>query len=67
MQKRSLGMSGLQVSAIGFDCTGMNFSYGHALSNAEGATLIRRRSSGARRLWSAEAPGRHSGGQNVLC
>ena len=30
MQKRMLGKSGLEVSAIGFGCMGLNFSYGHA-------------------------------------
>ena len=28
MQKRKLGNSGLEVSAIGFGCMGLNFSYG---------------------------------------
>ena len=32
MQKRKLGESNLEVSAIGFGCMGLNFSYGHALS-----------------------------------
>jgi aryl-alcohol dehydrogenase-like predicted oxidoreductase len=41
MQKRELGKSGLKVSAIGFGCMGLNFSYGHALSTAESVTLIR--------------------------
>ena len=41
MRKRILGKSGLEVSAIGFGCMGINFSYGHALSKAEGITLIR--------------------------
>jgi aryl-alcohol dehydrogenase-like predicted oxidoreductase len=41
MQKRTLGTSGLEVSAIGFGCMGLNFSYGHALSEQEGVTLIR--------------------------
>ncbi|MCB8881765.1 aldo/keto reductase [Acidisoma cellulosilytica] len=41
MQTRILGKSGLEVSAIGFGCMGLNFSYGHALSNAESITLIR--------------------------
>jgi aryl-alcohol dehydrogenase-like predicted oxidoreductase len=27
MQKRVLGKSGLEVSAIGFGCMGLNFSY----------------------------------------
>lgn len=41
MQTRMLGKSGLEVSAIGFGCMGLNFSYGHALSDAESITLIR--------------------------
>jgi aryl-alcohol dehydrogenase-like predicted oxidoreductase len=41
MQTRELGTSGLEVSAIGFGCMGLNFSYGHALSTAESITLIR--------------------------
>jgi aryl-alcohol dehydrogenase-like predicted oxidoreductase len=41
MQKRELGKSGLEVSAIGFGCMGLNFSYGHALSDDESITLIR--------------------------
>ncbi len=41
MQKRKLGKSNLEVSAIGFGCMGLNFSYGHALSKEEGITLIR--------------------------
>jgi len=41
MQKRKLGKSNLEVSAIGFGCMGLNFSYGHALSREESITLIR--------------------------
>jgi aryl-alcohol dehydrogenase-like predicted oxidoreductase len=41
MKKRVLGKSGLKVSAIGFGCMGLNFSYSHALSKAESITLIR--------------------------
>jgi aryl-alcohol dehydrogenase-like predicted oxidoreductase len=41
MQKRKLGNSGLEVSAIGFGCMGLNFSYGAALSNQDSITLIR--------------------------
>ena len=41
MQKRILGNSGLEVSAIGFGCMGLNFSYGHALSGEESIALIR--------------------------
>ena len=41
MQKRVLGKSGLEVSAIGFGCMGLNFSYGHALSKEDGIALIR--------------------------
>jgi aryl-alcohol dehydrogenase-like predicted oxidoreductase len=41
MQKRILGNSGLEVSAIGFGCMGLNFGYGTAVSRAEGVALIR--------------------------
>jgi len=41
MQKRKLGKSDLEVSAISFGCMGLNFSYGHALSNEESIKLIR--------------------------
>ncbi len=41
MQQRELGNSGLKVSAIGFGCMGLNFSYGEALSKEAAITLIR--------------------------
>ncbi len=41
MHKRVLGTSGLEVSAIGFGCMGLNFGYGTAVSTAEGVALIR--------------------------
>jgi len=41
MQKRSLGRSGLEVSAIGLGCMGLNFSYGPALEKTQAIALIR--------------------------
>jgi len=41
MQKRILGRSGLEVSAIGFGCMGLNFSYGTALEKGRAIALIR--------------------------
>ena len=41
MQKRNLGKSNLEVSAIGFGCMGLNFSYSHSLSKPESIQLIR--------------------------
>ena len=41
MQKRILGHSGLEVSAIGLGCMGLNFGYGQALSQQDGIALIR--------------------------
>jgi len=40
MEKRTLGQ-GLEVSAIGFGCMGLNFSYGHALNEADAIKLVR--------------------------
>ena len=41
MKKRTLGHSSLEVSALGFGCMGLNFSYGHALGKDEAIALIR--------------------------
>src|SRR5215467_6300841 len=41
MQKRKLGKSGLEVSAIGLGCMGMSYGYGPALDRQEGISLIR--------------------------
>jgi aryl-alcohol dehydrogenase-like predicted oxidoreductase len=41
MKKRELGNSGLEVSAIGFGCMGLNFAYGRALEKKEAIAMIR--------------------------
>ena len=41
MQKRKLGKSNLEVSAIGFGCMGLNSGYGHPLSKEDAIKLIR--------------------------
>src|SRR6185437_6600439 len=41
MQKRKLGKSNLEVSAIGLGCMGLSFGYGPAVSKQEGISLIR--------------------------
>src|SRR5262245_40290271 len=41
MQKRKLGNSGLEVSALGFGCMGMSASYGPPKDKREMATLLR--------------------------
>jgi aryl-alcohol dehydrogenase-like predicted oxidoreductase len=41
MQKRTLGTSGLEVSALGFGCMGLSFGYGPATSRDEGIAIIR--------------------------
>ncbi|MDR0241456.1 MAG: aldo/keto reductase [Burkholderia sp.] len=41
MQKRALGNSGLEVSAIGLGCMGLSYGYGPATDTASGIALIR--------------------------
>ena len=41
MQKRRLGKSNLEVSALGLGCMGLSFGYGPAVDKQEGISLIR--------------------------
>jgi aryl-alcohol dehydrogenase-like predicted oxidoreductase len=41
MQKRTLGRSNLQVSAIGLGCMGLSFGFGPAVNKQQGIALIR--------------------------
>jgi aryl-alcohol dehydrogenase-like predicted oxidoreductase len=41
MQKRKLGKSNLEVSALGLGCMGLSFGYGPAVDKQQGITLIR--------------------------
>ena len=41
MQKRKLGNSNLEVSAIGLGCMGLSFGYGPAVDQQTGISLIR--------------------------
>jgi len=41
MQTRTLGTSGLEVSALGFGCMGLSFAYGPALSRADAIAVLR--------------------------
>jgi aryl-alcohol dehydrogenase-like predicted oxidoreductase len=41
MQKRKLGKSNLQVSALGLGCMGLSFGYGPAVDQQQGISLIR--------------------------
>jgi aryl-alcohol dehydrogenase-like predicted oxidoreductase len=41
MQKRTLGRSGLEVSALGFGCMGISFGYATPLSREDGIAVIR--------------------------
>jgi len=41
MQKRKLGKSGLEVTALGFGCMGLSFGYGPAADKQEAVALIR--------------------------
>ena len=40
MQKRKLGKSGLEVSALGFGCMGLNYLYGQANEKSESIALL---------------------------
>lgn len=42
MEKRKLGRSGLEVSAIGFGCMGLSYGYGPPVNEADGIGLIRK-------------------------
>jgi aryl-alcohol dehydrogenase-like predicted oxidoreductase len=42
MQKRKLGKSGLEVSALGLGCMGLSFGYGPATDKEQGIKLIRK-------------------------
>ncbi len=42
MNKRQLGNSGLEVSALGFGCMGLSFGYGPATEKKEAIAVIRR-------------------------
>ena len=44
MQKRKLGKSNLEVSAIGLGCMGLSFGYGPATERQQAIALIRRAS-----------------------
>src|SRR5262245_56327660 len=41
MQKRTLGRSGLEVSALGFGCMGISFGYGPATNRDDGIAIVR--------------------------
>lgn len=41
MKHRKLGSNGLEVSAIGFGCMGLNFAYGQAMDKQDAIALIR--------------------------
>lgn len=41
MQKRKLGTSGLEVSALGLGCMGLSYGYGPAVDTEHGISLIR--------------------------
>jgi len=42
MQKRKLGKSNLELSAIGFGCMGLSFGFGPAVDKQQGIAVIRR-------------------------
>ena len=42
MQKRVLGRSGLEVSALGLGCMGLSYGYGPATDRTDAVSLLRR-------------------------
>ena len=50
MQKRKLGKSGLEVSALGLGCMGMSFAYGTAPDRKEMVKLLHQARSEERRV-----------------
>ncbi len=42
LQMRKLGAQGLEVSALGFGCMGLNFAYGSSLTKTEASALLRK-------------------------
>jgi aryl-alcohol dehydrogenase-like predicted oxidoreductase len=42
MQTRKIGTQGLEVSALGFGCMGLNFGYGQVMDKSEAIKLIRK-------------------------
>jgi aryl-alcohol dehydrogenase-like predicted oxidoreductase len=58
MKKRTLGRSGLEVSAIGFGCMGLSFAYGRTIEKQAAISLLRETfESGVTFFDSAEAYG----------
>jgi len=41
MQKRTLGKQGLEVSALGYGCMGLNFAYGELLDETAAVSMLR--------------------------
>ena len=41
MKKRKLGKRGLEVSALGFGCMGLNYAYSHTIDKRESISLLR--------------------------
>jgi aryl-alcohol dehydrogenase-like predicted oxidoreductase len=58
MKKRTLGKSGLEVSALGFGCMGLSYGYGPTMEQQQATDVIRTAAECGATFFGPEAYGR---------